>query len=645
MDCSSYKSNPLAEQVFIDQLITSLYATYADGDAINQTDGNNLPRESEILDILRDLLELVYPGFQEKAHYSASNLRYSVGEILSRSYSGLKDIIFRSLQYSCKALEGDKCSCNCGKMADDAARYLLSRLPEIRNILKKDVKAAFDGDPAAKTHAEIVLSYPGLKAITIQRIAHCLYEKNVPLIPRMMGEYAHRITGIDIHPGAKLGESVFIDHGTGVVIGETAEIGSNVKIYQGVTIGALSFPKDSAGKIIKGNKRHPTIEDDVTIYAGATILGPITVGASSVIGGNAWVTDDVEPGSKITISPPSQTIRKSRRSEKCAVCMASGIEEKMYRAALSVLKDSLKVQKEEEVLLIFDEGTVCVAEAFRKAGNDAGMIVNECRIAVTASNGSDPDAETCQKMKNASVIIGATTNSLTHCHAMTIARNHGARAVTLPGITRELFARSVPEDAEKMRENGEMFLKELSGKHKCFLSTEEGTLLTFETGTVPFESDDGFFAEKGMVGNIPSGEVFGIPENMSGTLVVDGSIAGFPWEKGMEKAKILIENNMAVKFEGTRGKELEKALDIAGKMGRKVAEFGIGLNSSLSLSGNLLEDEKVKGTIHIAFGNDAGMGGKNDVPVHIDCLVQNPTLEVDGKILMEKGVWKIGKEE
>ena len=325
--------------------------------------------------------------------------------------------------------------------------------------------------------------------------------------------------------------------------------------------------------------------------------------------------------------------------------MASGIEEKMYRAALSVLKDSLKVQKEEEVLLIFDEGTVCVAEAFRKAGNEAGMTVRECRIAVTASNGSDPDAETCQKMKNASVIIGATTNSLTHCHAMTIARNHGARAVTLPGITRELFARSVPEDAVKMRENGEMFLKELSGKHKCFLSTEEGTLLTFETGTVPFESDDGFFAEKGMVGNIPSGEVFGIPENMSGTLVVDGSIAGFPWKKGMEKAKILIENNMAVKFEGTRGKELEKALDIAGKMGRKVAEFGIGLNSSLSLSGNLLEDEKVKGTIHIAFGNDAGMGGKNDVPVHIDCLVQNPTLEVDGKILMEKGVWKIGKEE
>ncbi|MBO4303363.1 MAG: aminopeptidase [Lentisphaeria bacterium] len=643
MDCSSYRSNPLAEQVFIDQLVASLHATYADGDAINQTDGNNLPRESEILDILRDLLELVYPGFQEKAHYSASNLRYSVGEILSRSYSGLRDLIFRSLQYSCKLAEGDTCACGCGQTADEAARYLLSRLPEIRNTLKKDVAAAYDGDPAAKSNAEIVLSYPGLKAITIQRIAHCLYEKNVPLIPRMMGEYAHRITGIDIHPGATLGESVFIDHGTGVVIGETACIGSNVKIYQGVTIGALSFPKDESGKIIKGKKRHPTIEDDVTIYAGATILGPITVGHSSVIGGNAWITEDVEPFSKITISPPLQTVRKSGKGKAFPVVQETR-KEKMIHAALAVLKDSLAVKKGEKVLLLYDKGTLGVGEAFRQAGVLAGISVTGKEIQITPAGGADPDEETCLEMGKYPVIVAATTNSLTHCRAMTQARRNGTRAVTLPGITEDLFARSVPEDPLQMRRTGEKLLKKFAGKHKCRLTTEKGTLLTFETGKYPFESDDGFFSKKGVVGNIPAGEVFGIPEKMNGSLVVDGSIAGTPWKKGMPAAEIRIRNNSAVSFHGARGKALEKALAAAGAKATKVAEFGIGLNPSLALSGNVLEDEKVKGTVHIAFGNDAGMGGTNDVPVHIDCIIQAPTLELDGKIVMEKGVWKLGKE-
>jgi serine O-acetyltransferase len=166
----------------------------------------------------------------------------------------------------------------------------------------KDVQAAFDGDPAAKSLDEIILSYPCIKAIMIQRIAHILYCDGIPLIPRIMGEYAHRITAIDIHPGAKLGEGIFIDHGTGVVIGETATIGSNVKIYQGVTLGALSFPKDTDGKIIKGQKRHPTIEDNVTIYAGATILGDIVIGRDSVIGGNVWLTHSVPEGSRIVQS-------------------------------------------------------------------------------------------------------------------------------------------------------------------------------------------------------------------------------------------------------------------------------------------------------------------------------------------------------
>ena len=197
--------------------------------------------------------------------------------------------------------------------AKEIVAAFLARLPDVRRLVETDVDAAYDGDPAAKTLDEIVLSYPGVKALTIHRLAHCLHEKKVPLIPRMMSEYAHRITGIDIHPGAKIGRAFFIDHGTGVVIGETAEIGDNVKLYQGVTLGALSFPKDACGMIIKGAKRHPTIEDNVTIYAGATILGAVVIGKGSVIGGNVWLTHSTEPGTRITIAKPDLTCEKKPR--------------------------------------------------------------------------------------------------------------------------------------------------------------------------------------------------------------------------------------------------------------------------------------------------------------------------------------------
>jgi len=205
----------------------------------------------------------------------------------------------------------DHCKdCDIPTLTEAATRTLISKLPEIRNTMKLDVGAAFEGDPAAKSLDEIILSYPGIKAITIQRIAHVLYHQKVPLIPRMLCEYAHRETGIDIHPGAHLGKAFFIDHGTGVVIGETSTIGDNVKIYQGVTLGALSFPKDACGGIIKGAKRHPTIEKNVTIYAGATILGNIVIGENSIIGGNVWLTESVEPGTKVTIPNPELKIKK-----------------------------------------------------------------------------------------------------------------------------------------------------------------------------------------------------------------------------------------------------------------------------------------------------------------------------------------------
>jgi serine O-acetyltransferase len=187
-------------------------------------------------------------------------------------------------------------------MAENVTQHLLTELPKIRQMLKGDVGAAFDGDPAAKSYEEIVISYPCISAIATYRIAHELYLKQVPLVPRIMSECSHSRTGIDIHPGAKIGKNFFIDHGTGVVIGETTIIGDKVKIYQGTTLGAMSFPKDERGRIIKGGKRHPTIEDNVTIYAEATILGDIIIGKNSVVGGNVWIKESVPAGVTVTVA-------------------------------------------------------------------------------------------------------------------------------------------------------------------------------------------------------------------------------------------------------------------------------------------------------------------------------------------------------
>ena len=303
----------VSERDFIDALSARICETYSDGTGVNHNEGWNLPRESEVLDILWNILELVFPGFNERIAHSQATLRFSVGETIATTYVALRDIILRTLRYNCAI---NKNQCDCHRLSEQAARELLEAIPELREIMKLDVKAAYEGDPAARSLDEIVLSYPGLRAITIQRIAHELYKAKVPMIPRMMGEYAHRITGIDIHPGAELGRGIFIDHGTGVVIGETAELGNNVKIYQGVTLGALSFPKDACGLIIKGAKRHPTIEDDVTIYAGATILGAIVIGKGSVIGGNVWITESIKPETRVLFNPPEQNIRQINKGSK-----------------------------------------------------------------------------------------------------------------------------------------------------------------------------------------------------------------------------------------------------------------------------------------------------------------------------------------
>jgi len=304
--CSS-QNCPSPSDDFISGLSRRIVETYADGMAVNHNEQSNLPRESEILENLDRILELIFPGFSGRSALSMIALPFSVGDTLAQTYVSMRDLICRANRFQCGRKPQD---CDCMSKAEDAARSLLESIPELRETMKLDIQAAFEGDPAAKSHAEVVLSYPGVKAITIQRVAHCLHLKKVPLIPRMMCEYAHRITGIDIHPGASLGKGLFIDHGTGVVIGETAVIGERVKIYQGVTLGALSFPRDACGMIIKGAKRHPTIEDDVTIYAGATILGAVTIGRGSVIGGNVWLTEGTAPGTKITIAQPRLTIRQ-----------------------------------------------------------------------------------------------------------------------------------------------------------------------------------------------------------------------------------------------------------------------------------------------------------------------------------------------
>ena len=298
----------------IENLVGRIGQTYLGDSGINFIDASNLPVRAKILEILDLLFEVLFPGYTGKRTITKSNINFVIGDILWQIYMEFSEQIERAFQYQCRIR---KCAgCDCRTMAENVTQYLLAQLPNIRELLKGDVAAAFDGDPAAKSNEEIVISYPCIIAIATYRIAHELYLKQVPLIPRIMTECAHTKTGIDIHPGAKIGRNFFIDHGTGVVIGETTIIGDNVKIYQGATLGALSFPKDERGRIIKGGKRHPTIEDNVTIYAEATILGDVAIGKGAVIGGNVWIKESVPAG--VTVSTPHPdlvyTKHKKRKS-------------------------------------------------------------------------------------------------------------------------------------------------------------------------------------------------------------------------------------------------------------------------------------------------------------------------------------------
>ena len=294
----------------IERLVRQITETYQGDRGINFIDTACLPVRGKIQEILDLLFEVLFPGHTGRRTITKANVSYIVGDLLCQIQTELTEQAERAYRYDCRL---NQCQdCDCRVKAQNSSHDLLTKLPKIRELLKGDVDAAFRGDPAARSHEEIVISYPCIMAIGTYRIAHELYHAGVPLIPRIMTECAHAQTGIDIHPGAHIGKNFFIDHGTGVVIGETTIIGDNVKIYQGATLGALSFPRDKQGRIIKGGKRHPTIEDDVTIYAEATILGDIVIGKGAVVGGNAWIKESVPAGVMVTTASPDLVYRKRK---------------------------------------------------------------------------------------------------------------------------------------------------------------------------------------------------------------------------------------------------------------------------------------------------------------------------------------------
>src|SRR5688572_33181771 len=273
----------------------------------------HLPSKETIIEAIKRLRQLIFPGYFGEQGLTASNIPYRIGELVLEVSGMLYQQVRCCLRYSQQIPgangNGEACK-ECDSNAAEIVHTFLKRIVDVRQMLASDVAAAFEGDPAAQSTDETIFCYPGLFAITVQRLAHEFYKLNVPLLPRIMTEHAHSLTGIDIHPGAKLGSSFFIDHGTGVVIGETTDIGRNVKIYQGVTLGALA---PAFGQLLRGQKRHPTIEDDVTIYAGATILGGDTViGRGSVIGGNVFITSSVPPLNQVSAEPPKLKYRDRR---------------------------------------------------------------------------------------------------------------------------------------------------------------------------------------------------------------------------------------------------------------------------------------------------------------------------------------------
>ncbi len=312
-------STDLRRKEQLPELTERIVDTYMQAGAINHLGHCPLPRYDVVESIIDDLREILFPGYRRREGLHVGNVAYYVGDLIDGLHDKLTTQIGRALMHEDRVSQRRE---PCAESVDYEARgqaiaiEFLEQIPMLRKVLSTDVQAAFDGDPAVKSTDEVVFCYPGLTAVTVQRLAHELYKLKVPFIPRMMTEWAHRETGIDIHPGAQIGHHFFIDHGTGVVVGETTEIGDYVKLYQGVTLGALSFATDGNGALIRGQKRHPTLEDYVVVYANATILGGATVvGHHSVVGSSVWLMHSVEPHTTVTMEKPRLRIR-AEQSER-----------------------------------------------------------------------------------------------------------------------------------------------------------------------------------------------------------------------------------------------------------------------------------------------------------------------------------------
>jgi len=287
---------------FIEEIARKMSTSEVLGSIYNQGfEQVPMPSVTVLADIIEQLRTVLFPGYFGDPGIKDRLLHYHLGSILDDVYHHLSEQVRRGYCFECDHRSAGVCG-DCEVKGDDAAQHLIERLPAIRHLLSTDAQAAYEGDPASISIGETIFAYPSLLALTYYRLAHELYMKKVPLIPRIITEIAHSRTGIDIHPGARIGERFFIDHGTGVVIGETTIIGNNVRLYQGVTLGARSFPLDKNGNPIKGIDRHPILEDDVIIYSGATLLGRIRIGKGAVIGGNVWLTEDVPAGKTVRAS-------------------------------------------------------------------------------------------------------------------------------------------------------------------------------------------------------------------------------------------------------------------------------------------------------------------------------------------------------
>jgi serine O-acetyltransferase len=286
----------------IPEVVSALSSGFKSGRWASHIEPVPIPSKSEIIDLIEQLQRILFPGFFSPVILRPENLEYHLGQQVSLFYENLASQISSAIRHDCFR-HNQECS-RCGERSYEIAAALIDSLPTIRNLLESDIEATLTGDPAAANTDEVIFSYPGLFATMVYRVAHRLHELAVPLIPRIMSEHAYHRTAIDINPEATIGAHFFIDHGSGVVIGATTTIGDNVRLYQGVTLGALSLPRD-AGKRLRHVKRHPTIEDEVIIYSNATILGGETVvGARSIIGGNVWLTESVGPDTRVMLEPP-----------------------------------------------------------------------------------------------------------------------------------------------------------------------------------------------------------------------------------------------------------------------------------------------------------------------------------------------------